>query len=202
LAPRRSRAHSLRFWLHLRRPWPTHAGATWRGHGVEATRARRLDDMAVLDICAELAPEELNRAIAATAEVLVEYGEGDRPVPFDLMDMPASAAVHVIAADFAPLGVELHALLHLLDDPKTAKALALYVVGRLREQALVRDLVEHRYTDEGRAAPGFDLQHNCVTLIVLAVRVTRVQAGMHACEFRAQADEVKTLISSLSREQR
>lgn len=158
--------------------------------------------MAVLDRCAELAPEDLRRAIAATAEVLVEYGEGDRPIPFDLLDMPPSSAVHVLAADFAPVGVEVLAVERLLEDPKTAKGLALYAVSRLRDHPLVRDLVEHRYTDELNSGLEHSLEHCCVSLVVLAVRVNRVQAGSHGCEFRSQTDEMKNLVSSLTREQR
>jgi hypothetical protein len=157
--------------------------------------------MAVLDRCAELEPEELRRAIAAAAEILVEYGEGPRPVPYDVLDVAPFSAVHALAADLAPTGIDLSAVHRLLEDPKTAQGLAIYVTQRLAEHPMLLDMVEHRFADERRPTSEHGLDHSCVSLVALSLRVTRVQAGTHSCDISAQNADMKALIAKLVQEQ-
>lgn len=157
--------------------------------------------MAVLDRCAELEPEELRRAIAAAAEILIEYGEGLRPVPFDLLDVPPFSAIHSLAADLAPTGIDLSSVHRLLEDPKTAQGLAIYVTQRLAEHPMLLNMVEQRLSDERSPASEHSLEHNCVTLVTLSLRVTRVQAGTHSCDLSGQNTDMKALIRKLVQEQ-
>jgi hypothetical protein len=157
--------------------------------------------MAVLDRCAELDTEGLKRAVAAAAEVLVEYGEGHRPVPYDLLDMPPFSAVHALAADLAPTGIDLSAVHRLLEDPKTAQGLAIYVTQRLAEHPMLRDMVERRYTEEHRPESEHGLEHSCISLVTLSLRVMAVRAGQHHCDLSAQNTDMKALIGKLTREQ-
>jgi hypothetical protein len=157
--------------------------------------------MAVLDRCAELEPEDLRRAIAAANEILVEYGEGPRPVPFDLLDVSPFSAIHALAADLAPTGIVLSSVHRLLEDPKTAQGLAIYVTQRLAEHPMLLDMVEQRIIDNRRPTSEHGLEHNCVSLIALSLRVTKVQAGTHSCDLSAQNSDMKALIAKLVQEQ-
>jgi hypothetical protein len=153
----------------------------------------------ILERYPEYHPIELDRLIRVTSEVLLEYGETETPLPDDLLEMAPAGVARLVAADlgFADSGSDPAAVHRVVTDEVAARAMALHVIGLVRQSPELSALVEQRYDRAEQTMFVPELMMLSAALVILAMRVKRMKIGRAEVSFYAAGDEVKAFVGGL-----